>query len=70
METTYETKVMKPSVTEARQVVENVAPVKPREFPEGWEYFVKRGEHCARNPEGLMKKFGTKSQALDWAYNV
>ena len=68
METTYETKVMTPSTTEARQAVENVPVV--RSFPEGWEYFVKRGEHCARNPEGLMKKFGTKSQALDWAYNV
>lgn len=65
METTYETKVMKPSVTEARQAVENVPVV--RSFPEGWEYFVKRGQHCVRNPSGLMKKFASKKEALDWA---
>ena len=61
----YETKVMTPSLTEARQAVENVPVV--RSFPDGWEYFIKRGEHCVRNPEGLLKKFTSKKAALDWA---
>lgn len=43
----------------------NVAP-RP-EFPVGWEHFVKRGMHCVRNPAGLMRKFKTRAEALEWA---
>lgn len=42
--------------------------VTPRpEFPVGWEHFVKRGMHCVRNPAGLMRKFKTRAEALEWA---
>jgi hypothetical protein len=37
------------------------------DFPEGWQYYVKRGSHCVRNPEGRLMKFSSKAEAVEWA---
>ncbi len=38
-----------------------------RDFPEGWTYNLKRGNHCVRSPEGRLYKFKTKQEAMDHA---
>ena len=43
------------------------APAPKRDFPKGWEYYVKRGRHCVRNPEGMLMKFNSKTEAMDHA---
>lgn len=42
------------------------APKKP-DFPEGWQYYFKRGSHCVRSPEGMLMKFSSKAKAMEHA---
>jgi hypothetical protein len=42
-----------------------VAP-KP-DFPKGWNYEVKRGKHCLRGPNGILRKFNSKAEAAEFA---
>ena len=37
------------------------------EFPEGYEHYVKRGWHCVRGPDGLLKKFKTHKECKEYA---
>ena len=37
------------------------------DFPEGWNYYVKRSRHCLRAPDGILRKFGSKAEAVEWA---
>ena len=37
------------------------------DFPEGWDYSVKRGKHCLRGPAGMLMKFSSKAEAVEHA---
>ena len=41
----------------------NKAAPKP-DFPEGWDYYLKRGQHCVRTPEGRLMKYSSKAKAM------
>tara|TARA_R100000656_G_scaffold117373_1_gene90709 strand:- start:83 stop:277 length:195 start_codon:yes stop_codon:yes gene_type:complete len=43
------------------------APAPKSEFPKGWAYAVKRGQHCVWDPEGKQSKFATKAAAVEFA---
>lgn len=45
----------------------NVKAAPKSEFPEGYEHFVKRGLHCVRGPDGLLKKFKTHNECVEYA---
>ena len=60
MEKDYESKDIKASPQT------KVAPKKP-DFPEGWNYEVKRGKHCLRGPNGILRKFSSKAKAAEFA---
>ena len=44
----------------------NKAAPKP-DFPEGWDYYLNRGQHCVRTPEGRLMKFSSKAKAMEHA---
>ena len=60
MEKDYESKDIKAS-PQIKATVE-----KP-DFPEGWNYEVKRGKHCLRGPTGILRKFSSKAEAAEFA---
>ena len=37
------------------------------DFPEGWTYNLKRGRHCLRGPDGMLRKFDSKAEAVEFA---
>ena len=37
------------------------------EFPKGYEHGVKRGWHCVRGPDGMLKKFKTHAECIEYA---
>ena len=59
MEKDYDTKDIKASP-------KTKAAPKP-DFPEGWQYYVKRGSHCVRSPVGMLNKFNSKAKAVEFA---
>ncbi len=60
MEKDYDTKDIK-----ASPQTKVVAP--KSDFPEGWDYYVKRSKHCLRGPDGMLRKFGSKAKAVEFA---
>jgi hypothetical protein len=60
MEQDYEKKDIKESP-------KTKAPAPKRDFPKGWEYYVKRGRHCLRGPDGMLRKFDSKDEAMKHA---
>ena len=60
MEKDYDTKDIK-----ASPQTKVVAP--KSDFPEGWNYYLKRSRHCVRSPEGRLMKFGSKAEAVEFA---
>ena len=61
MEQEYDKKDMKGSPS-----TKVVAP-EESEFPEGYAHYVKRGRHCVRGPDGLLKKFKTHNECIEYA---
>ena len=44
------------------------APAKKKaDFPEGWEYYLKRGSHCVSTPDGRQFKFASQEAAMEFA---
>ena len=58
----------KKDVAESPQV-KRVEPVTKAQvsLPIGWEYYVKRGVHCVRDPNGRQTKWDSKTAALEFA---
>ena len=59
MEKDYDTKDIKASP-------QTKAAPKP-DFPEGFNYYLKRGVHCVRGPDGRLMKFNSKAKAVEFA---
>ena len=38
-----------------------------RDFPEGWQYYVKRGTHCTVDPQGSQVKHASLEAAKEYA---
>jgi len=38
-----------------------------RDFPEGWQYYVKRGAHCTLDPNGKQTKHASLEAAKEYA---
>lgn len=59
MEKDYDTKDIKASP--------QTKAVPKSDFPEGWDYYLKRGRHCLRGPDGILRKFSNKAEAVEFA---
>ena len=46
---------------------QNLLENKKPDFPEGWQYYVKRGSHCTLDPNGNQVKHASKEAAMEYA---
>jgi hypothetical protein len=45
----------------------SVKKTKKPDFPEGWQYYVKRGTHCTLDSNGNQVKHTSKEAAMEYA---